>query len=63
MLLLRFDVLKKGFQVCKGLPNNFTGSWMEQRTDDFKSHYGSLPVVIANIWYNMMTTDINLGLT
>ncbi len=57
------DVSKKGFEVCQGLPNNFTGPWTERRTDDFKSHYGSSPVVVANIWYDMMTTDINLGLT
>jgi hypothetical protein len=63
MLLSPMDVLKKGFEVCQGLPNNFTGPWTERRTDDFKSHYGSSPVVVANIWYDMMTTDINLGLT
>jgi hypothetical protein len=62
MLLLPLDVLKKAYQVCQGLPNNSTGPWTEQNTYDFKSHYGSWPEVVANIWHDMMNTDIDLGL-
>lgn len=63
MLLSPQDVLKKGFHVYNGLPNNFVGPWTERRTSEFKSIYGSSPVVLANQWYDLMTTELNLGLT
>ncbi len=63
MLLSPQDVLKKGFRFFNGLPNDFPGPWTERRTNDFKSHYGSSPVVLANQWYDLMTTELNVGLT
>jgi hypothetical protein len=64
MLLSPQDVLKKVFHFFNGLPNNFAGPWTELRTGDFKSHYGSSPVVLANQCYNLMTTaELNVGLT
>jgi hypothetical protein len=56
------DVLVKGFDACNGLPDNFAGPWTERRTSEFKSHYGSSPVVLANMWYDMTTTEIDLGM-
>jgi hypothetical protein len=44
-------IVVKGFDACDGLPDNFTGPWTERRTSQFKSHYGSSPVVLANINY------------
>jgi hypothetical protein len=63
MLLSPQDVLKKGFRFFNGLPNDFPGPWTERRTNDFKSHYGSSPVVLANQWYDLMTTELHVGLT
>jgi hypothetical protein len=62
MLLSPQDVLKKGFHFFNGLPN-FAGPWTERRTNNFKSHYGSSPIVLANQWYDLMTTELNVGLT
>jgi hypothetical protein len=62
MLLSPQDVLKKGFHFFNGLPN-FAGPWTERHTNDFKIHYGSLPIVLANQWYDLMTTKLNVGLT
>jgi hypothetical protein len=58
MLLSPQDVLKKGFHFFNRLPNS-TGPWTERRTGDFKSHYGSSPIVLANQWYDLMTTRHN----
>jgi hypothetical protein len=60
MLLSPSDVLKKGFTAA-GLPD--VTQWTERRTKEFRSHYGSSPVVLANIWYDLMATDIDTGLT
>jgi hypothetical protein len=57
------DILRKGFHFLNGLPNNFTGEWTQQRTDHFKSCYGSSPVVLANQWYDLNTVDFDLGFT
>ena len=62
MLLSPQDVLTKGFHFFNGLPN-FSGPWTARRTNDFKSHYGSSPIVLANQWYDLMTTELNVGLT
>jgi hypothetical protein len=50
------DVLTRGFQVYEGLPNP-QGQWTERRTNEFKKHYGSLPVVLANMWHDLQTTE------
>jgi hypothetical protein len=60
MLLSPLDVLKKGFTAA-GLPD--VTHWTERRTEEFRSHYGSSPVVLANIWYDLTTTNIDTGLT
>ena len=62
-VLLPQDILRKGFHFLNGLPNNFTGEWTQQRTDDFKSCYGLSPVVLANQWYDLNTVDFDLGFT
>jgi hypothetical protein len=58
MVLSPRDVLVKGFHFCGGLPNNFTGHWMQKETNRFKMHYGSMPEVLANIWYDLTTNEI-----
>jgi hypothetical protein len=63
MLLSPRDILKKGFHFFNELPNNFAGPWTERRTNDFKCHYGSSPIVLANQWYDLMPTELNMGLT
>jgi hypothetical protein len=60
MLLSPLDVLKKGFTAA-GLPD--VTHWTERRTEEFRSHDGSSPVVLANIWYDLTTTNIDTGLT
>jgi hypothetical protein len=60
LLLSPLDVLKKGFAAA-GLTD--VTEWTETGTKLFRSHYGSSPVVIANIWYDLMTTDTCTGLT
>ena len=63
MILSPQDILEKGFHFFNGLPNNFNGKWTKRRTDEFKAHYGSSPVVLANQWFDLMTVDLDLGLT
>jgi hypothetical protein len=58
MVLSARDVLVKGFNFCGGLPNNFTGEWTQNETNLFKKHYGSTPVVLANLWYDLTTNEI-----
>ena len=58
MLLSPRDVLVKGFDFCAGLPNDFTGEWTQNETNMFKSHYGSTPVVLCSIWYDLATNKI-----
>ena len=31
---------------------------MQKKVDDFKSHYGSLPLVVADIWFDLCHTMI-----
>jgi hypothetical protein len=50
------DILKYGFHFMSGL--RYNGKWTPRRTDEFKAHYGSSPIVLANQWYDLMTSAI-----
>jgi hypothetical protein len=58
LLLSPYEVLVKDFDACQGLLDNFMGSWTQWQTNILESHYGSSPVVIANMWYDMMHWQI-----
>jgi hypothetical protein len=57
LVLLALEVLTRGFCVYQGLQNS-QGQWTERRTNEFKKHYGSSPVVLANQWHDMQTTEL-----
>mgnify|MGYP000167110465 CR=1 FL=1 len=53
MLLSPSDVLKKGL---KGL--QFEGNLAAMRTQQFHPHYGSSPLDLADMWYDLTVTTI-----
>jgi hypothetical protein len=50
------DILKYGFHFMSGL--RFNGKWTSRRTDDFKAHYGSSPIILVNQWYDLTMSAI-----
>lgn len=55
MLLSPSDVMKKGLRYC-GIRG--TRSSAAAQTKQFHSHYGSSPLDLADMWYDLTTTDI-----
>ena len=56
------EVLIRGFNVISGLPNITSNDYNENNIEKFKQHFGSTPTVIAFVWSDILTTDIDLGL-
>jgi hypothetical protein len=63
MRLCPDEVLERGFSALNAYGPEFKPKWCKARLDDFKQFYGSTPVVLTDIWHDMMTTDICLKLT
>ena len=63
MRLCPSDVLERGFSALNAYGPDFKPKWCQARIDDFKKFYGSTPIVLTDIWHDMMTTDICLKLT
>jgi hypothetical protein len=56
MLLSPADILKRGLHF---LQMQVTNKWSQERKQgEFHKHYGSSPLTLANIWYDLTTTDI-----
>jgi hypothetical protein len=55
MILSPQDVLYEGLRFCKCV---YKAAWTKARTDDFKAHYGSSPVVLAHQWEDLVISEL-----
>ena len=56
------EVLVRGFDTISGLPSITTNDYTKCNISKFKEHFGLSPSVIAFVWSDILTTDIDLGL-
>jgi hypothetical protein len=49
-------------RTISGLPNVTNDDWNDPNVKKFKEHFGSSPSVIAFVWNDILTADIDLGL-
>lgn len=57
-LLLPQDVLKRGLWLVSYSPEEQKEMSNEDLKEEFHAHYGSSPLVIADMWYDLTTTSI-----
>ena len=56
------EILVRGFRTIGGLPNITRCDYNRKTIAIFKTHFGPSPSVIACIWSDILTKDIDLGL-
>jgi hypothetical protein len=57
------EVLVRGFRTIEGLPSITSDDWCKKNVKKFVQEFGCSPSVIAFVWNDIVTTDIDLGLS
>eukprot|EP00980_Cylindrotheca_fusiformis_P030737 scaffold25337_cov769-Cylindrotheca_fusiformis.AAC.2 len=57
------EVLVRGFRAIKGLPSVTEDDFCPNNVKKFAREFGTTPTVVASVWNDIVTTDLDLGLS